>query len=75
MASPNLINLLAKQFLSPSKIDTTEKMLTTMHVVAVEAKDALEALTVGQLLTEVGKLKVRLSAQSAKAAAEKPARK
>jgi len=77
MASPNLINLLAKQFLSPGKIDTTEKMLTTMHVAAVEAKDALEALTVGQLLTEVGKLKVRLSAppKAAKAPAEKPGKK
>jgi hypothetical protein len=73
MASPNLLNGVAKQFLSPGKIDLTEKMLITMHLAAVEAKDALEALTVGQLLTEVGKLKRRLSAPPKAEKAEKPA--
>ena len=44
-------------------------MDTQMHIAAVQNNNVVEALTVGQLLTEVGKLKVRL------AKAEKPAAK
>lgn len=62
MTRPDIERAVARQFLTPDKIKHTVNLLEAMHVQAVEAKDHFEALSAGQLLTEVQKLQAKQQA-------------